>query len=125
MPPDADVSPNQPVCEIMEEDDAGVEAAYTAQVRTLAGSNVVNIPVNAGDTIMDVRQYLSESPETCYVTHYVLRHEGVEVNDFTEIAALIQVFYTCPGCVERCWCGWMCSCMELCMLACMILCMYQ
>jgi hypothetical protein len=91
------VGSNQPVTEIIEEDDTGVEASYTAQVRTLAGSNVVSIPVNAGDTIMDVRQYLSESPETCYVTHYVLRHEGVEVNDFTEIAALVQVLYSCPG----------------------------
>jgi len=38
-----------------------------------------------------IRQFLSESPETCYITHYVLRHEGAEVNDFTEVAALIEV----------------------------------
>jgi len=38
-----------------------------------------------------IRQFLSEAPETCHATHYVLRHEGAEVNDFTEVAALIEV----------------------------------
>lgn len=73
-----------------EDEENDVEVMYTVQVKTLSGANVVSIPVNSGDTIMDVRQFLSESPETCYVTHYVLRHEGVEVSDFAEIALLVQ-----------------------------------
>mmetsp|Transcript_922 Transcript_922/g.1478 ORF Transcript_922/g.1478 Transcript_922/m.1478 type:complete len:1243 (+) Transcript_922:286-4014(+) len=71
--------------------DAGVDAAYIVQVKLLAGTTVVSIPVNSGDTIMDIRQFLSEAPETCHATHYVLRHEGAEVNDFTEVAALIEL----------------------------------
>jgi len=74
-----------------DEQESEVDVAYTVQVKTLAGTNVVSIPVNSGDTIMDVRQFLSESPETCHVSHFVLRHDGAEVNDFTEIAALIEL----------------------------------
>ena len=60
-------------------------------VKTLAGNASVTVPLNVGATITDCKQYLSEIPETCYVTHYVLRHQGVEVNDFTEISSLLQV----------------------------------
>ena len=60
-------------------------------MKTLAGNVSVTVLLNAGDTIMDCKQYLSEVPETGYITHYVLRHQGVEVNDFTEISSLLQV----------------------------------
>lgn len=83
------------------EDEEGVDLSLSCYVKTLAGNIVVHVPVNAGDTIMDCRQFLSEAPETCYMTHYVLRHQGVEVNDFTEIASLWQVCAViCKACLR-------------------------
>ena len=79
------------VAEATAEDDEGGDFSCSCQVKTLSGNVMVHVPVSAGDTIMDCKQFLSEAPETCYVTNYVLRHQGVEVNDFAEIASLWQV----------------------------------
>jgi hypothetical protein len=69
----------------------GTETTYIVQVKTLGGTNVVRVPVNDGDTVLDVRQFLSELPEMCFVTHYALRYNGLEVNGYTEISSLLQV----------------------------------
>ena len=61
---------------------------YTVQVRILGSANLLSIAVNGTDTILDVRQFIAEQPETCFVTHYMLRHNGAEVNDLVEIGAL-------------------------------------
>ncbi len=69
-----------------EDDDQGAEALVNVVIKTLSGQGgSLSIPVGVGDTIMDVRHFLTESPETCHYTHYQLRHEGVQVNDFTEV----------------------------------------
>ena len=64
------------------------EAVYTVQVRMLGSGNLFSISVNGTDTLLDVRQFIAEQPETCFVTHYVLRHNGAEVNDLVEIGTL-------------------------------------
>ena len=67
---------------------AEAEAVYTVQVRMLGSANLLSIAVNGTDTILDVRQFIAEQPETCFVTHYMLRHNGAEVHDLVEIGAL-------------------------------------
>ncbi len=35
--------------------------------------------------MLDIRQFLSETAETCYLTCYHLTCEGVKLNDFVEL----------------------------------------
>lgn len=63
------------------------ETIVNVVIKTLGGGAPLSVAIGQGDTIMDVRHFLTESPETCHYTHYQLRHDGCEVNDFTEVPA--------------------------------------
>ena len=64
------------------------ELLYKVKIKTLAGNLTQEPTLNAGDTLLDVRHFLSETLETCYFTHYLLKHDGADVNDFVEINTL-------------------------------------
>mmetsp|Transcript_6069 Transcript_6069/g.14642 ORF Transcript_6069/g.14642 Transcript_6069/m.14642 type:complete len:1331 (-) Transcript_6069:353-4345(-) len=49
------------------------------------GKTVV-IDATPTDCLMDIRQFLLETPESCYFTCYSLQHEGKPINDFAELA---------------------------------------
>jgi hypothetical protein len=41
--------------------------------------------------MQDIRQYLYESLEACYITNYSLSSEGVKLNDFAEIGDITTI----------------------------------
>uniref|UniRef100_A0A6T7ST89 Clu domain-containing protein n=1 Tax=Hanusia phi TaxID=3032 RepID=A0A6T7ST89_9CRYP len=65
------------------------ELLYKVKIKTLAGNLTQEPTLNAGDTLLDVKHFLSETLETCYFTHYLLKHDGADVNDFVEINTLV------------------------------------
>lgn len=46
----------------------------------------VTIDATPTDCLMDIRQFLLETPDSCYFTCYQLQHEGKMINDFAELS---------------------------------------
>lgn len=81
--------------EIMQEDGSMTQTEVTAMteepevfinidIKTLSGSKIV-LQVSTQDTLLDVKQSLFEMPDTINYTHFALRCNGVEMNDYTEV----------------------------------------
>lgn len=40
------------------------------------------------EMVLELKEFLSEHVFTCFFTHYYFEHNGVKLNDYTEIAEL-------------------------------------
>lgn len=47
---------------------------------------LVKVEVTAADSVLDIRQFLLECPETCELTCYHMEYEGTVLNDYLELA---------------------------------------
>jgi len=45
----------------------------------------IQLQVSPNDNIQDIKQFLFESIDTCYITNYQLTFEGTKINDFAQI----------------------------------------
>ncbi|KAJ1496348.1 clustered mitochondria-domain-containing protein [Baffinella frigidus] len=71
-------------------EDVPEDENFRLVLKTLLGGLQLSFVATTGDTLMDVRQFLTEASETCFYTHYILRHDGVELNDFVEVSTLVE-----------------------------------
>ncbi|VVB05448.1 unnamed protein product [Arabis nemorensis] len=73
---------------------------YPVSVKTQSGSKM-ELQLNPGDSVMDIRQFLLDAPETCYFTCYelLLRNKDGETHhleDYNEISEVADI--TSGGC---------------------------
>ncbi|XP_022732840.1 clustered mitochondria protein-like [Durio zibethinus] len=73
---------------------------YPVSVKTLSGEKL-ELQLNPGDSVMDIRQFLLDAPETCYFTCYdLLLHvkDGLthHLEDYNEISEVADI--TIGGC---------------------------
>jgi len=61
---------------------------FPISVQPLDGKAKITLQVSTQDNVQDVRQFLFETPETCFMTHYQLVLNGNVVNDYVDIASL-------------------------------------
>lgn len=40
------------------------------------------------EMVLELREFLSEHVYTCFFTHYYFEHQGVRLNDYTELSEL-------------------------------------
>eukprot|EP01125_Pyxidicula_operculata_P015596 TRINITY_DN5317_c0_g1_i1.p1 TRINITY_DN5317_c0_g1~~TRINITY_DN5317_c0_g1_i1.p1 ORF type:complete len:1208 (-),score=310.68 TRINITY_DN5317_c0_g1_i1:16-3639(-) len=69
------------------------EAEVGVNIEILTPDKVgkVSIPISRADTIQDVKQFLLESAETCFYTHYHFEHKGQPISDFVDFASVPDV----------------------------------
>jgi len=53
--------------------------------------STIQLQVSPIDNVQDIKQYLFESIETCYITTYNLYFEGKKLNDYSEISEIPQI----------------------------------
>ncbi|KAG2325857.1 hypothetical protein Bca52824_008585 [Brassica carinata] len=73
---------------------------YSVPVKTLSGGKM-ELQLNPGDSVMDIRQFLLDAPETCYYTCYELLLRGKDgethhLEDYNEISEVADI--TIGGC---------------------------
>eukprot|EP00466_Bigelowiella_natans_P004222 jgi/Bigna1/69564/fgenesh1_pg.9_\ len=69
-----------------DQKDAGINMPrIVLSVENPLGKAVL-IDATPTDCLMDIRQYLLETPESCYFTCYQLVHEGKVINDYAELS---------------------------------------
>ncbi|KAG9133851.1 hypothetical protein Leryth_017945 [Lithospermum erythrorhizon] len=86
--------------EVMLSSCAGDVHLYPVTVRTQAGDKM-ELQLSPGDSVMDVRQFLLDAPETCYFTCYDLSLHSKDgsvhhLEDFNEISEVADI--TTGGC---------------------------
>lgn len=61
---------------------------FPIYVKTLTSPTPVKLQVSPMDNIQDIRQFLFESIESCYITCYHLTLNGQKVNDFVDLSEI-------------------------------------
>eukprot|EP00808_Paulinella_micropora_P025319 g42900.t1 len=51
----------------------------------------VRVQTTASDVVVDIREFLLDCPETCFLTSYSLSHEDVKLNDYMELKEYPQL----------------------------------
>ncbi|KAF8099761.1 hypothetical protein N665_0237s0016 [Sinapis alba] len=99
--PEADESESQAVAASNDDQPKqGELRLYPVSVKTQSGGKM-ELQLNPGDSVMDIRQFLLDAPETCYFTCYELllrnkENETHHLEDYNEISEVADI--TIGGC---------------------------
>ncbi|WZZ81469.1 hypothetical protein YC2023_102041 [Brassica napus] len=99
--PNADDSESQAVAASKDDQPKqGELRLYPVSVKTQSGGKM-ELQLNPGDSVMDIRQFLLDAPETCYFTCYELllrnkENESHHLEDYNEISEVADI--TTGGC---------------------------
>lgn len=67
----------------------------TIEIKIYFFSFPFQIQISSLDAVIELKQLLMESVETCYITHYELRIGETTLQDFSEIASYPEIQPEC------------------------------